>query len=365
MTPEMLSKSLTITDLSDPKNGLHAINIIVEKVRTTLEKAFVTTPIEVYRTPPLVNVQENFDMLLFPTDNAGRSSRYTRYADTQTVLRTHTSAAIPGWLKSVRVGLEDKMVLTPGICYRRDVVDKNHCGEPHQMDVWRIKRGEPRLERPALINLIEVLISGVIPGYEYRANEVKHPYTINGLEVEILVKEEWLEILECGEIHPTILRNAGINPEEYSGLAMGMGLDRLVMIIKGIDDIRTLRSEDPRISKQMLNIDRYTSVSNQPATKRVLSYSASADKNIEDVCEALREVLGPNTSCLEKVEVQIIPYTELLEKARKNLGIKPDQVNIVTTLTFRSVEKSLPKEVVNSWMKDIYPKLNEGTTGYM
>jgi len=119
------------------------------------------------------------------------------------------------------------------------------------MDIWRIKKGEPRLQRPALIDLIETVAGIVAPGAKYRANEVTHPYTVNGLEVEILVAGEWLELLECGEAHPRLLADCGLNPEEYSGLAMGIGLDRAIMLIKNIDDIRILRSEDPRIKRQM------------------------------------------------------------------------------------------------------------------
>ena len=259
----------------------------------------------------------------------------------------------------------DRTVVIPGICYRRDIVDRTHCGEPHQMDVWRVKRGEPRLGRQELIGLIETVIKGAIPGYQYRVNEVMHPYTLHGLEVEILVGSEWMEILECGEAHPIVLQNAGLDPALYSGLAMGMGLDRLVMIIKGIDDIRILRSNDSRIVEQMRNLNPFVSVSNQPATKRVLSYSAAADRNIEDVCESLRQTLGANADYLEKVEVQAVPYASLGDKAKVNLGIKFNQVNIVATLTFRSVGRSLPKEEVNAWIKDIYPKLNEGSAGYL
>jgi len=58
--------------------------------------------------------------------------------------------------------LTDYLVMCPGICYRRDVVDREHTGEPHQMDVWRIKRGNPRLEREALIDLIETILDSVM-----------------------------------------------------------------------------------------------------------------------------------------------------------------------------------------------------------
>jgi len=213
--------------------------------------------------------------------------------------------------------------------------------------------------------LVKTILNGVIPGYEYRANEVQHPYTINGLEVEALVNESWLEVLECGEAHPMVLKNAGLDPEEYSGLALGMGLDRLVMIIKGIDDIRVLRSEDPRIRRQMANLDKFTVVSDQPATKRVLSYSTSVEKTEEDICEEICDELGSDAIFVEKIEYSEIFYEQLPEKARLNLGIRPDQKNVVATLTFRSLEGSLPRKTVNEWMQQLYPKLNKGERGYM
>jgi phenylalanyl-tRNA synthetase alpha chain len=366
MSPEKLAASLAIPDLTDPRNGIHAINIVVKKIRRELKKTYSEIPVEEVRINPKVSVKENFDDLLFPADNAGRSSRYTRYVNPDVVLRTHTSSAIPGWLKKASVnGLKDAIVVLPGMCYRRDVVDKTHCAEPHQMDVWRIRRGEPRFTRLDLIHLIETILSSVVPGYEYRANEVQHPYTVNGLEIEVLVNGSWLEVLECGEAHPMILKNAGLDPEEYSGLALGMGLDRLVMIIKEIDDIRILRSGDPRIKKQMTNLEKFSIVSNQPPTKRVLSYSASADKNEEDICEMIRDELGSNAKYIEQVGYEEISYDRLEPKARENLGIRPDQKNIVITLTFRSLEGSLPKKLVNEWMQKLYPKLNEGDRGYM
>lgn len=366
MSPERLAASLDIPDLTDPKNGIHAINLLVQKVRQALEVTYIGTPVEEIRTDPIVSVKENFDDLLFPEDNTGRSSRYTRYVSTDKILRTHTSAAIPSWLKRIAHDeVSDKIVVLPGMCYRRDVVDRTHCGEPHQMDVWRVRCGSPYFGRPDLIHLVETILNSVVPGYQYRANEVKHPYTINGLEVEVLVNGNWLEVLECGEAHPVVLRNAGLDPKECSGLALGMGLDRLVMIIKDIDDIRVLRSSDPRIKRQMSNLDKFIKVSDQPAAKRVLSYSTSVDKTEEDVCEEIRDELGPEATYIEEIQYSEIPYEQLPDKARENLGIRPNQKNVVVTLIFRSPEGSLQRTMVNEWMQRLYPKLNEGDKGYM
>ena len=366
MSPERLKASLAVPDLTDPKNGIHAINIVAGNVKQALEKSYAGAIVEEVRSNPEVSSRENFDDLLFPSDNAGRSSRYTRYVTENSVLRTHTSSAIPSWLKKAsQDGIGDTIVVLPGICYRRDVVDKTHCGEPHQMDVWRIKCGSPRFVRSDLIHLVETILECVVPGCRYRANEVEHPYTMRGLEVEVFVNGSWLEVLECGEAHPTVLKNAGFDPEEYSGLALGMGLDRLVMIIKDIDDIRVLRSDDPRTRKQMANLEKFVTVSDQPATKRVLSYSTSVEKTEEDICEEIRDELGQDAVFIEKIEYSEVSYDQLPEKARLNLGIRPDQKNVVATLTFRSLESSLPKEMVNGWMQRLYPKLNQGDRGYM
>jgi len=366
MSPERLVASLAISDLTDPKYGIHAINIVANNIKQALAKAYAETVVDEVRLGPEISAKENFDDLLFPVDNAGRSSRYTRYVTEDTVLRTHTSSAIPRWLeKASHVGINDTIVVLPGICFRRDVVDKTHCGEPHQMDVWRIKRGSPSFGRSHLIHLVETILECVVPGCAYRANEVIHPYTMNGLEVEVSVNGSWLEVLECGEAHPTVLQNAGLDPKEYSGLALGMGLDRLVMIMKGIDDIRVMRSEDPRIKCQMMNLEKFVIVSNQPATKRVLSYSTSIEKTEEDICEEIRDELGSDAIFIEKIEYSEVPYEQLPEKARLNLGIRSDQKNVVATLTFRSLEGSMPKTMVNEWMQRLYPKLNKGDRGYM
>ena len=93
----------------------------------------------------------------------------------------------------------------------------------------------------------------------------------DGVEVEVLHQGRWLEILEAGLAHPNVLENAGLDPSEYSGLASGLGLDRLAMLVKGINDIRILRSKDPRIVQQMRTTDLYKEVSRMPSMRRDIS----------------------------------------------------------------------------------------------
>lgn len=371
MSPEQLAKSLAIPDLSDPANGIHAINLMFEKFRIYLDgKAGLNgwPALEVRRSNPITSIANNFDRLLFPENNAGRSSVYTRHVSEQSVLRTHTSCMIPDILEELPArGIEDYLVLCPGICYRRDVVDKIHCGEPHQLDIWRIHKGEPRLERKDLIKLIEAVIDCAIPGCKYRANEVIHPYTINGLEVEILVSGAWIELLECGEAHPQVLRNSGLNPEVYSGLALGMGLDRLVMIAKGIDDIRILRSQDPRIRKQMLDLAPFKPVSKYPPIRQDLSLSVATEKTEEDICEAVIGVMGDDAGILEEILIRSeTPYEDLPPQAVERLGIKPGQKNVLMRVTLRSHDRSLLQEEANEIRNKIYLSINESATdGYL
>jgi phenylalanyl-tRNA synthetase alpha chain len=232
------------------------------------------------------------------------------------------------------------------------------------MDIWRIKKSAPRLERQALIDLIESVLDAVIPGSKYRANEVNHPYTINGLEVEVLVKGYWLELLECGEAHPKLLLDAGLNPEEYSGLAMGIGLDRMVMLLKGIDDIRLLRSEDPRIKQQLTNLDPYQPVSKYPLIRQDLSVSVSQETNEEDVCETIKDVLGDNSDVIEEITIASeTNYDRLPAKAVRRLGIKPGQKNMLIRVVLRSHERSLTHEEANEMRDKIYRAVDESETG--
>jgi len=366
MSPERLQASLASTDLTDPKNGIHAINLVIEKIHNFLSSKKGWPVPKIIRSSPITTVLQNFDLLRFPIDNPGRSSRYTRYISENEILRTHTSAMIPNILAELgKSQINDFLVMCPGICYRRDVVDKTHCGEPHQMDVWRIKKGSPRLEKSDLIELVESIMACTLPRTQYRANEVVHPYTINGLEIEILkANGDWIELLECGEVHPEILANIGLNPVQYSGLAMGMGLDRLVMLVKEIDDIRILRSTDPRIKTQMADLQRYHSVSKYPSIRQDISVSVSEQTNEEDVCDTIKCTLGINSTAIESISiVSETSYDQLPAIAIERLGINIGQKNLLIRIVLRSHEKSLTKEEANEIRDKIYRAIDQSSTG--
>ena len=204
----------------------------------------------------------------------------------------------------------------------------------------------------------------MLPGRAYRCNETIHPYTMNGLEVEVQLGERWVEVLECGEIHPWLLNESDLPSQQWSGLAMGIGLDRLVMLIKQIDDIRLLRSSDPRIARQMLTLDLYQPVSSQPATSRDLSICV-ADPDMELLGDRIRDALGERGRWVEAVElIQASDYASVPEKARERLGMSPCHWNLLIRVTLRSVDGSISKEDANRVYDLVYAELHEGTAGY-
>ncbi len=316
-------------------------------------------PADIVRMPPVVPVADNYDRLFYEPDAIARSARYSHYVDDKHVLRTHTTAAIPAALATTG---SNRLIVCPGLVYRRDVVDRLHVGEPHQVDIWIARLA--RLRRADLLQMIAVVVNTMLPGRAYRCNETFHPYTVNGLEVEVQVDDRWVEVLECGEIHPWLLNESHLPSQQWSGLAMGIGLDRLVMLIKRIDDIRLLRSGDARVARQMLNLDPYEPVSNQPVISRDMSICV-ADPDMELLGDRIRDALGERGGWVENVELlQVSDYTSVPEAARQRLGISPGQQNLLIRVTLRSLDGSISKEDANRVYDLVYAKLHEGTAGY-
>jgi phenylalanyl-tRNA synthetase alpha chain len=344
--------------LTDPDQGRHAINILMTNLIAAIER-WSALPADIIRTSPVVPITDNYDRLFYQPDAIARSARYSHYIDGKHMLRTHTTACIPAALAETR---SDRLIVCPGLVYRRDVVDRLHVGEPHQTDFWIVRQA--RLRRADLLDMIAVVVETMLPGCAYRCNETIHPYTVNGLEVEVRLGERWVEVLECGEIHPWLLNESNLPSQQWSGLAMGIGLDRLVMLIKRIDDIRLLRSSDPRIGRQMLTLDPYEPVSNQPATHRDMSVCV-ADPDMELLGDRVRDVLGERGGWVENVElIQLSDYWSVPEKARERLGMSPGQHNLLIRVTLRSLDGSISKEAANRVYDLVYAELHEGTAGY-
>lgn len=223
LTPEQLDRDLAIRDLTDPSEGPHAIQRLVDLAIDALATRW-RCEVRVARGPRIVSRADNYDRLGFDVDDVTRDTRYTRYVDEERLLRSHSSAMIPPALRALAADpVDDVLLVCPGIVFRRDAIDRIHSGTPHQLDVWRITR------RPMTVadldEMIDELAAALVPGLPVRREARVHPYTQQGRQVDVRADGGWVEVWECGIAHPAVLAGAGLDGR--SGLALGMGLDRL------------------------------------------------------------------------------------------------------------------------------------------
>jgi phenylalanyl-tRNA synthetase alpha chain len=353
-------RAVTLRDLTDPTQGAHAMQRVVHVITEALQTRW-QCQLREHRAHPVVPLEHNYDRLHYPADGAARDARYTRYVSETTVLRTQTSAMIPSLLRLIaQQPPRDMLLVCPGLVYRRDQIDRLHTGEPHQLDLWRI--AEEPLAHAELHEMIATVLAALMPGAEYRCNAVAHPYTLDGLEIEVRAGSEWVEIGECGLALPAILEEAGLPASKYSGLAMGLGLDRLLMLVKRVTDIRALRSADPRVASQMLDLELYRPVSPQPPITRDLSLAVATTRTAEELGDRVRQALGPRVQSLESVEVMAeTAYEDVVPDARARIGMQPGQKNVLLRIVIRDLVRTLTREEANQLRDEVYLALHEGS----
>jgi phenylalanyl-tRNA synthetase alpha chain len=339
------------------------MQIVVNRLIQTLTRAW-SCPAILHRGEPIISLHQNYERLRVPADAAARDARYTRYVDPTTVLRTSATAMIPPLLERCAANPEcSEVLLAPvGLVYRRDAIDRLHVGEPHQMDLWHIRHGSPALTTDDLEAMIRLVANVIAPGAWVRCSSTQHPYTLDGRQVDVLVDERWVEIGECGLAHPDLLGDAGLSPRQWSGLAMGIGLDRAVMLRKGIDDIRLLRSEDPRVRAQMNDLSSYRAVSSMPPVRRDLSLAVAPGTDAESIGDSVREHLGERAASIEDLQVlSETPMEDLPPRAVERIGIHAGQVNLLVRLVLRHPTETLTDHAANLLRDDVYAVLHEGS----
>jgi phenylalanyl-tRNA synthetase alpha chain len=143
---------------------------------------------------------------------------------------------------------------------------------------------------------------------------------------------------------------------------MGIGLDRLLMLVKGIDDIRLLRSEDPRIATQMLDLTPYSPVSDKPAIRRDLSVAVAEDATAEEIGDRVRDALGDAAGALEAVELlSETPLSALPAAAAARIGMRPGQKNVLLRVVIRDLARTLTAEEGNALRDRVYAAVHQGT----
>ncbi len=213
------------------KGNKHPITKTIQKIEYFFHKLGFKN---IY-SKEIEDVYYNFDSLNIDKYHPSRSIQDTFWINNKKLLRTQTSCIQTRCLKQIKPPIK---IITSGCVFRKDY-DNTHTPMFHQLECFVI-------EKNINITNLKYIINEFINYFFRKKKQIKlipafFPFTEPSLEVYIKYNnKKWLEVLGCGLIHPKILKNFKINPKEFSGLALGMGIERLLMIKYNISDIRLL-----------------------------------------------------------------------------------------------------------------------------
>lgn len=225
----------------------HPLSVVLDE----LKEIFMGMGYSIADGPEVELDYYNFEALNLPKDHPARDTQDTFYISENVLLRTQTSPV------QVRVMEKQKppiRIIAPGRVYRSDEVDANHSPLFHQIEGLAIDKGITMGDLKGTLETFAKRLYGEDAVVRFRPHHF--PFTEPSAEMDIqcfncggkgcrLCKNEgWIEILGCGMVHPKVLENCGIDPEEYRGFAFGIGLERIVMRKFKIDDMRLLYEND-------------------------------------------------------------------------------------------------------------------------
>jgi phenylalanyl-tRNA synthetase alpha chain len=232
---------VTLPGRGERPGGLHPVTRSIARI----EAIFRAAGFAVDDGPEIEDDFHNFTALNIPAEHPARAMHDTFYFASGKLLRTHTS---PVQIRAMRRDGAPIRVIAPGRVYRRDS-DMTHTPMFHQVEGLVVDRDV------SFANLKAMLHDFVEQFFERNATlrfrPSYFPFTEPSAEVDVLSDGgRWLEILGCGMVHPEVLRNVGVDPEEFTGYAFGMGVERLTMLRYGVDDLRLFFDNDLRFLRQ-------------------------------------------------------------------------------------------------------------------
>jgi phenylalanyl-tRNA synthetase alpha chain len=219
---------------------------------------FIGLGFEVASGPELETEYYNFQALNFPEHHPVMDEHDSFYVGEGRVLRTETSAV---QIRTMEQRRPPVRIVAPGRCYRRDTVDARHSHTFQQVEGLYVDRGVRFSDLKGTLALFAQRMFG--PKVQVRFRPDYFPFTepsadmsvtcmgCDGAGCRICSYTGWLELLGCGMVHPNVLHNVGYDPEEFTGFAFGMGVERIAMRRLGIPDIRIFYQNDLRILRQL------------------------------------------------------------------------------------------------------------------
>ncbi len=221
--------------------SLHPLTI----VQRELERIFVGLGFSVVDGPEVEAEYYNFEALNIPATHPARDMQDSFWTVDKALLRTHTSSIQVRSLEQMKPPLR---IVAPGRCFRYERIDASHEHTFYQMEGMMIDRD---VNVGHLIYFMKTLLREIFGSEQkIRLRPGYFPFVEPGFELDIWFRGRWLELLPCGLVHPRVLEFGGIDPNEWSGFAFGLGLSRLVMSRFQIDDIRYLQGADLRFLRQ-------------------------------------------------------------------------------------------------------------------
>jgi phenylalanyl-tRNA synthetase alpha chain len=226
------------------------------RVQDEIVAIFVGLGFSVAEGPEVEDDYHNFEALNIPRDHPARDMQDTFYLSDDTLLRTHTS---PVQIRTMEAQPPPVRIICPGRVYRRDA-DLTHSPMFHQVEGLAVDRDVSMADLKGTLELFAREMFG--PRSEIRFRPSFFPFTEPSAEVDVrcflcdgqgcrVCKQSgWLEILGSGMVHPAVLRRVGYDPEEVTGWAFGMGVERIAMLKYGVDDIRLFFENDLRFLRQ-------------------------------------------------------------------------------------------------------------------
>ena len=232
---------------------LHPLNTVLND----MIDIFQSMGFDVVDGPEVETDHYNFECLNVPADHPARDMQDTFYLAENILLRTQTSAA---QVRTMETRKPPIRVICPGRVFRADEVDATHSPVFHQIEGLVVDKGVTMCDLKGVLEQFAHEIYGPETKVKFRPSFF--PFTEPSVEVDVSCSEcggkgcrvckgaGWIEILGAGMVHPNVLRSCGIDPEEYSGFAFGIGLDRLTTTRYKISDIRLLFENDKRFLDQ-------------------------------------------------------------------------------------------------------------------
>ena len=233
--------------------GQHPLHLVLDEIK----EIFVGMGYEIVDGPEVEYDLYNFEMLNIPCDHPARDTQDTFYVTDNILLRTQTS---PVQIRTMEKQKPPIRMIAPGRVYRSDAVDATHSPVFHQVEGLVIDKDITMADLKGTLEVFVKKLYGDDTRLRFRPHHFQFTepsaevdiscFNCGGKGCRVCKGEGWIEILGCGMVHPKVLRNCGIDPDEYSGFAFGIGLERVAMFRYDIDDMRLVYENDMRFLKQ-------------------------------------------------------------------------------------------------------------------